>query len=217
MKIAKLFLANDGNIVITKVKGEINMKFRMLISKPVIITVIFGLIYVGFLHTKIIHHGKMTAPQNADYIIVLGARVKGTVPSLALQERIDSAAEYLKENKNTIAIASGGKGRGEEISEAESIKKELVAHGIDESRIILEDQSTDTYENIGFSKKLIPEGAKSGLLVTNDFHIFRAKMIAANEGLELSGLPAKTPIQAVVKSYIREYLALTKYYLKTFL
>jgi len=215
MKIAKLFLAKDGNIVITNEKGEINMKFRMLLSRPVIFTVICGLIYVGYLHIKIVHHGNMEAPKKADYIIVLGARVKGTVPSLALQERIDSAAEYLLENKSTIAIASGGKGRGEEISEAESIKKELVAYGIDESRIILEDQSTDTYENIGFSKKLIPEDAKSGLLVTNDFHIFRAKMIAANEGLDLAGLPAKTPIQAVIKSYIREYLALTKYYLKT--
>lgn len=191
------------------------MVFKFLLSKPVIITVLCGLIYIGFLHYKIIQHGNIAAPEKADYIIVLGARVKGTVPSLALQERIDSAAQYLIKNKNTIAIASGGKGPGEDISEAESIKNELLAHGIDESRILIEDRSTDTYENIGFSKKLIPQDAEKGLLVTNDFHIFRAKMIAANEGLYLKGLPAKTPIQAVVKSYIREYLALTKYYLKT--
>lgn len=191
------------------------MKLKILYSKPVIILIIFGLIYVGVLHYKIIHHGNLAAPEKADYLIVLGARVKGTVPSLALQARIDSAAEYLKENEETIAIASGGKGRGEDISEAESIKNELIALGIDRSRILIEDQSTDTYENIGFSKKLIPQGATSGLLVTNDFHIFRAKMIAANEGLDLNGLPAKTPVQAVIKSYVREYLALTKYYLKT--
>jgi uncharacterized SAM-binding protein YcdF (DUF218 family) len=191
------------------------MKLKILYSKPVIILIIFGLIYVGVLHYKIMHHGNLAAPEKADYLIVLGARVKGTVPSLALQARIDRAAEYLKENEETIAIASGGKGRGEDISEAESIKNELIALGIDRSRILIEDQSTDTYENIGFSKKLIPQGATSGLLVTNDFHIFRAKMIAANEGLDLNGLPAKTPVQAVFKSYIREYLALTKYYLKT--
>lgn len=191
------------------------MKLKFLFSKPAIIIIIFGLIYIGILHYKIIHHGNLAPPEKADYLIVLGARVKGTVPSLALQARIDSAAEYLKENEDTIAIASGGKGPGEDISEAESIKNELMALGIDRSRILIEDQSTDTYENIGFSKKLIPHGAKVGLLVTNDFHIFRAKMIAANEGLDLNGLPAKTPVQAVVKSYIREYLALTKYYLKT--
>lgn len=193
------------------------MKIKFLFGKPMIIALVFGLVYVGFLHYKIVHHAGIEAPKNADYMIVLGARVKGTVPSLALQFRIDHAAEYLKENVNTIAIASGGKGPGEDISEAESIKRELVAHGIAESRIILEDQSTDTYENIGYSKKLLPDEATIGLVVTNDFHIFRAKMIANNEGLQLSGLPAKTPIQAVVKSYVREYLALTKYFLKTFL
>ena len=191
------------------------MKFNYLITKSMITIVVCGLIYVGFLHYNILQHGNASPPENADYIIVLGARVKGTVPSLALQFRIDRAAEYLKKNKNTIVIASGGQGPGEDISEAESIKRELVTHGIDESRILLEDQSTDTYENIGFSKKFIPRGARQGLIVTNDFHIYRAKMIAKNEGLEISGLPSKTPIQAVVKSYIREYLALTKYFLKS--
>lgn len=177
--------------------------------------IIIGSFYVAILHYKIIHHGNMKSPANADYMIILGARVKGQVPSLALKFRIERAAEYLHENPNTLAIASGGQGKGEEISEAFSIKKELVALGIDESRIILEDKSTDTYENIGFSKKLIPDSAKSGIIVTNDFHIFRAKMIARDENLKISGLPAKTPIQAVIKSYGREYLALSKYFLKT--
>jgi uncharacterized SAM-binding protein YcdF (DUF218 family) len=189
------------------------MFYKFILSKPFIITVVCGLLYVGFLHYKIIHHAKLEAPKNADYIIVLGARVKGTVPSLALQFRIDHAAEYLKKNPDTIVIASGGKGPGEDISEAESIKNELIDHGINESRILLEDKSTTTYENIGFSKKLIPKNAEIGLVVTNDFHIFRAKMIANNEGLELSGLPAKTPIQALFKSYVREYLALTKFFI----
>lgn len=189
------------------------MIYKFLLSKPLIITVVCGVLYVGFLHYKIIHHANLEAPKNANYIIVLGARVKGTVPSLALQFRIDHAAEYLKENPDTIAIASGGKGPGEDISEAESIKNELIDHGINESRILLEDTSTTTYENIRFSKKLIPKNAELGLVVTNDFHIFRSKMIANNEGLELRGLPAKTPIQALFKSYVREYLALTKYFI----
>lgn len=193
------------------------MKLKFLTSKPVLLIIISGLIYVGFLHYQIIRHGQMPASERADYLIVLGARVKGTVPSLSLQARIDTAAHYLKENKKTLVIASGGKGPGEDISEAVAIKTALIEQGIDEFRIKLEDQSTDTYENIKFSKKLLPDNAKSGLLVTNDFHIFRSKMIAEDEGLQVNGLPAKTPVQAVVKSYIREYLALTKYYLKTFL
>jgi uncharacterized SAM-binding protein YcdF (DUF218 family) len=186
---------------------------KAVFKKIVVTGLLISMLYVGYLHYKIIQHANMDVPKNAEYMIILGARVKGTVPSLALQYRIDHAANYLKENPNTLAIASGGKGPGEDISEAECIKRELMQHGIEESRILIEDKSTDTYENIGFSKKFIPDKAEIGLVVTNDFHIFRAKMIADNEELKINGLAAKTPIQAVLKSYAREYLALTKYFL----
>lgn len=172
------------------------------------------LLYFGFLQYKISQYSSTKAPSNADYMIILGARVKGTVPSLALEERINAAARYLKKNKNTIVIASGGKGPGEDISEAESIKTELVKRGINESRILLEDRSTDTYENIEFSMEFIPKDAKIGLVVTNNFHLYRSLMVAKDEELAVSGIPAKTPLIAIPKSYSREYLAITKYYLK---
>ncbi|MEH7374632.1 YdcF family protein [Neobacillus drentensis] len=175
-----------------------------------------GLIYIWILQIKINQYSNMETPKNADYLIVHGARVKGTVPSLAFASRINAAADYLKKNQDTLVIASGGKGSGEEISEAESIKRELKKQGISENRIILEDQSTDTYENINFSKKLIPEGAKLGLVVTNNFHLYRAVSIARDYGLQVQGLPAETPWIAVVKSYSREYLAITKFYLKRY-
>jgi len=181
------------------------------------VLVMLGLIYVGFLQFKISQYSRVEAPKNADYVIVLGARVKGTVPSLAFASRINAAAKYLKENKDTIVIASGGKGSGEDISEAECIKRELVKQGISETRVILENHSTDTYENINFSKKLIPPNANVGLVVTNNFHLYRAISIARDQGLDVQGLPAKTPRKAVIKSYTREYLAITKYYLKRYI
>jgi uncharacterized SAM-binding protein YcdF (DUF218 family) len=178
---------------------------------------VLGLIYIGLLQFKISQYGNMEVPNHADYIIVLGARVKGTVPSLAFASRINAAAEYLKKNEETIVIASGGKGHGEDISEAKSIRRELVKQGINKTRIILEDQSTDTYENINFSKKFIPEGARLGLVVTNNFHLYRAVSIARDNGLDVQGLPAKTPWIAVPKSYSGEYLAITKFYLKRYI
>jgi uncharacterized SAM-binding protein YcdF (DUF218 family) len=174
-----------------------------------------ALSYFGFLQYKIHQYSRNTAPQNADYLIVLGARVKGTVPSLVLKERIKTAAQYLKKNEKTIAIASGGQGPGEDISEAECIKKELLKLGINESRIRVENRSTDTYENIQFSKQYIPVDGKSGVIVTNDFHLYRALMITKDHRLFASGIPAKTPLIAIPKSYSREYLAITKYYLKS--
>jgi uncharacterized SAM-binding protein YcdF (DUF218 family) len=187
------------------------LRKRLLVGAGVLFVLL--LIYFAFLHMKISEHRNIEVSNNAEFVIILGARVKGTVPSLALQYRIDATAEYMKINPNTIAIASGGKGSGEDISEAEAIRRGLLDHGIGETRILLEDKSTSTVENIRFSQKLIPKNLKTGLLVTNDFHIYRAKLIAKDEGLLLEGLPAKTPTVAIPKSYFREYLAITKYYL----
>ncbi|WP_286177017.1 YdcF family protein [Bacillus sp. AFS017274] len=169
--------------------------------------------YFGFLHMKIQESIHQQIPENADYLIILGARVKGSIPSLSLQYRIDKAAEYLTANKHTVAIVSGGKGPGEDISEAKAMQQGLIAQGIEEARIMMEDKSTTTHENIVFSKELIPDTAASGLIVSNDFHIYRAVEIARKEGLNMKGMPAKTPKVSLLKSYTREYLAITKYYL----
>lgn len=119
-----------------------------------------------------------------DYIIVLGAQVKGTRPSLALRWRIDRAYEYLTENPDTLAVVSGGQGQGEDISEAECMKRELVSRGIPEDRILIEDKSTSTKENIKYSLKIIGQSdAKIGI-VTNNFHVWRAVKIARRAGAD---------------------------------
>lgn len=182
-------------------------------KKWLLIVIGIVLIYCGTLQWKIMQYSQMKAPNHADYLIILGANVKGTVPSSVLQSRIDTAAIYLRENPKTIVIASGGKGSGEDISEAEAIKKGLLKKGINPSRILLESQSTSTYENMKFSKKLLPPDAKTGVIVTNRFHLYRALMLARDQHLQVYGLAASTPFLAIPRSYIREYLAITKYYL----
>ncbi|WP_246277220.1 YdcF family protein [Neobacillus endophyticus] len=182
-----------------------------------IIIAMIGLIYISLLQFKISQYSNVTPPKHADYLIILGAKVNGTAPSLVLSSRIHYAAKYLKEYPHTVAIASGGKGPGENISEAEAIKTQLVHQGIDESRIIIENRSTDTYENIRYSKKLIPPKSRIGIIVTNNFHLYRAVSIAKDQGLHVYGLPADTPASAILKSYSREYLSITKYYLIKYL
>ncbi|MDP4084987.1 MAG: YdcF family protein [Bacillota bacterium] len=177
---------------------------------------IIGCFYIGILQYKISQCHLQPVPKKADYLIILGASVKGTEPSLVLKYRIKTAEIYLKKNKNTIAIASGGKGINERISEAESIRRELIKKGIPDQRIFLENRSTSTDENIKFSKRLIPYSEEKGIVVTNDFHMYRALMIAKDHGLNLYGLPAKTPLVAIPKSYIHEYLALTKYFVEKY-
>lgn len=99
--------------------------------------------------------GRKAPAENGEYVIVLGAQVRGEMPTLVLSARIRAAAEYLKEHPNAIAVASGGKGSGESISEAEAIRRGLVRLGISEDRILLEDCSTSTTENLRFSAEVI--------------------------------------------------------------
>ncbi|MTH53024.1 YdcF family protein [Bacillus mangrovi] len=188
-------------------------KNRILIFAALILMA-GGLIYLIYLHSKILSYAQAKPAAAADYLIVLGAKVNGDVPSLALQYRVDAAAEYLKRNKETIVIVSGGKGPGEAISEAEAMKRSLIVQGISSGRIIKEDQSASTYENIVFSKRLLPVKANSGIIVSSDFHLYRSIMMAESQNLSVTGLAAKTPEVILVKSYIREYLAVTKFYIE---
>lgn len=116
---------------------------------------------------------------SADYLIILGAKVNPDGPSLLLQSRIDIAYEYLIANPQTIAIASGGQGADEPMSEAKCIANELIRRGIDADRILLEEQSTDTSENIRYCRELMEDSAQTTvLIVSNNFHCFRATAIA---------------------------------------
>ena len=123
-------------------------------------------------------------PEGLDYLIVLGAKVEADgSPSKALQRRINAAAEYLADNPQTIAIASGGQGADEPTSEAECIRSGLTARGIDASRILPEDRSTTTAENMAFSMAMMEEGASVGI-VTNNYHVYRAVLLAKRAGME---------------------------------
>ena len=179
--------------------------------------------------------GRKAPAEGAEYVIVLGAQVRGEVPTLVLSARIKAAAEYLKEHPNAVAVASGGKGSGETISEAEAIRRGLVRLGIEEERILLEDRSTSTAENLKFSAEVIQsyEKGKTGLaeetplcgtnaslirfvsknvvLVTNDFHVFRAVKLAKNLGYtEVTGLGATEFFAVTIQYYVREFFAITK-------
>ena len=167
--------------------------------------------------------------KKVDYVIILGARVKGENPTKSLMERIKAATEYLKKNPETKVIATGGQGKNEGIAEGLAIKRELLKNGISEDRIVLEDKSKNTVENFKFSLEKIKniENSKNilnnnqkikVLIVTNDYHIFRSKNIARkvgfdNENYEIYGLPAKTPLISIPKSYFREFLSNVNYFI----
>lgn len=149
-----------------------------------------------------------------DYVIVLGAGLSGDVPSLALEKRLDKAAEYLNKNSRATAIVSGGRGRGESITEALAMQNYLINHGINEGRIILEESATSTYENFMYSAEAMD--SDNAVFITNDFHVIRSLQMAKLNGINASHMGASTPITLLPVSCAREFaaqIATIRYYI----
>lgn len=126
-----------------------------------------------------------------------------------LARRCDAALETLSEYPNAVCVVSGGKGNGENISEAEAMRRYLIERGISESRIIAEDKSTSTRENIRLSAELLKErGIDSAVIVTNEFHQYRAGIYARSSGLTVGHHSAGTPLYNLANYWVREWAAL---------
>ncbi len=145
-------------------------------------------------------------PTDPAAIIVLGCRVHGENPSPMLMQRISAACRYLEEYPEAVVVASGGKGEDELISEAECIKRQLEKRGISSERIIIEDNSTNTRENMAFSKALLEEKDILGeiAIVSNEYHLLRAKTIAKKQGLDVKCCAARTVPIYLPPYWVRE-------------
>jgi uncharacterized SAM-binding protein YcdF (DUF218 family) len=179
-----------------------------------VFVITIALVMVGgafaIVEAALLSQARQKAEQGMDYLIVLGAQVRGTTISKSLQKRLDTAITYLKNNPSTVAIVSGGKGSKEAITEAEAMYLYLRTKGISSTRILQEDKSTNTKENICFSKAFLKDNA-SVAIVTNGFHIFRATNIAKKQGItQVQGLAAPTDLLLSINYYVREAVGVVK-------
>ncbi len=175
------------------------------------VVVLAGVVCFIFAECCIISKFDDKGQDNLDYIIVLGAQVKDSGPSIVLKHRLNAAIDYLEKNPDTICIVSGGQGYNEPYPEAQGMAEYMKNKGIDESRIIEEDESLTTSENIKNSMEYISDGATVGI-VTNNFHVFRALLIAKREGLKnVCGIAAKTTPIYLPNNMFREFFAIIKF------
>lgn len=154
--------------------------------------------------------------KDRDFLIILGCGLKkdGT-PSRILQSRIERAMEFAREQKektgkDLIFITSGGKGSDERCSESASMKRYLVEHGIPEDRIIEEDRSTTTYENMLYSSEKIRETGIEGKIAyaTSNYHVFRSGIFARRMKMRAVGVGAKTKWYFWPNAAVREFASL---------
>ena len=168
----------------------------------------------GFLMVRASIEGAHT---NADAIIVLGAAVHGDKVTWVLENRLNTAIEYLNERPAAICIVSGGQGAGETVTEASAMKKYMVEYGIDESRIYLEEKATNTNENFEYAKVIIDDvlgpDAKIAFVTTN-FHVYRAGRVAAAQGVDAVGIPADDVWYLRLNNFLRECVGICVYALR---
>ena len=144
--------------------------------------------------------------KGCEYVIILGAAVNGNTPSEALQKRIDAAYSYLLENKSSIAVGTGGKGEGENISEGRCIAESLEKMGVDKSRIIYEETSGTTVENFDNALEMIGDSNRIAV-VSSGFHVFRAKLLlSCRTEAEISVIPASGADFMTPHYMLREYV-----------
>lgn len=189
-----------------------NIKIPKQIKLILILILTIAIIYTVIVMFLIFRGTREQPSQTPDTVLILGAQVKGDTkekayPSIVLRERLDAATDYIKEHPEVTVIVCGGQGADEPDSEANVMKKYLVKQGISEEKIITEDTSTRTKENIQNAQK--KQSLNDTVIVTSDFHVFRSKLLAKRLGIKtISGLPSKTKNSAVFKSYTREIIAL---------
>ena len=168
----------------------------------------------AFCHVLIFQNFNDRGEADLDYIIVLGAQVREEGPSTVLRYRLDTAYDYLLENERTTCIVSGGQGSNEHMAEAHVMADYLIARGIPAGRIIVENASLNTAQNIEFSAQHFDRASDAIGIVTNNFHEYRALAIARKAGVTHAvGIAAPSDLAYLPNNLARESLGIAKGFL----
>ena len=199
-----------------ELKFQINIwgKIPKIIRNIVTILFTIGLVLFISVEGLIIYNGHHVDKEKPDYLMVLGAGLRGTKISTSLLYRLETALDFHELYPDVKIIVSGGQGEGEKISEASAMRNFLVDNGVDSSQIIMEDKSTDTYENFLYTKKILDEESEvkdpTVTVISNNFHMFRAKFLAKEVGINTLGYPAPSHKVSAIVFYVREFFGVIK-------
>jgi uncharacterized SAM-binding protein YcdF (DUF218 family) len=196
-----------------KTKGFRETKLGKAITVFVFAFLILGFAFAGFL-TFNMTRACFARPEKPNMVVVLGCQLWGEEPSPMLKKRLDKAYDLLIKYPDVPVVVTGGQGDDEVISEGEGMKRYLMRRGISEDRIIVEDKSTSTYENIKNAFEITDSMGLSRdiTIATSEFHVYRASLMAKKEGAgEVTSAPAFTDINLLPTYWVREWLGISHF------
>lgn len=183
-------------------KGLRRVLIALLIAFAAVVAVTWGCILTAF---------PASGEAGLDYIVVLGAQIRDTEPGTILKYRLDTAYDYLEKNPATVCIVSGGQGTNEPDTEAAVMCAYLTGRGIPADRILCEDTSKNTSQNLENSGKMIDISKDKVGIVTNNFHVFRAVHIAKKKGYRhVCGIAAPSTAFYLPNNMLRESCGIIK-------
>ena len=203
--------------ILLKIFFLLNKKVRFIHIMNILLNIVFVCFIILFIFVEynIIAKSNLKEVNRSDFIIVLGAQLYGEEPSFDLVKRLDASLIVLNGSPDAKIILSGGQGPGENITEAEAMKRYLVSRGVNGDNIFEEDRATNTYENIMFSKEIMDGfyvNNPSVTVVTNDSHMYRALYICNKLGVKAYGYTCPVYPTHEKIMYLREFFAVVKTY-----
>ncbi len=211
--------------IVLLVYGYVELKFNIDIWGHIpkifrrIITTLFtiGLVIFIGIESIIIYNGHHYDTEKPDYLVVLGAGLRGNSISASLLYRLETALDFHEMYPDVKIVVSGGQGEGENMAEALAMRNFLVDNGVSPSLNIMEDKSTDTYENFLYTKNVLEEETEKEdfiiTIISNNFHMYRAKFLAKEVGFNTYGYPAPSHKVSALVFYVREFFGVIKAYI----
>ena len=197
-----------------KTKGFRRTGFGKTVTIAVTAFYILGFGFAGFLTFNMVK-ACINRPVKPNMVVVLGCQLWGEEPSPMLKKRLDKAYELLIQYPDIPVVVTGGQGDDEIISEGEGMKRYLVRRGISEDRIIVEDKSTSTYENIRNAFEITDAMGLSRdiTIATSEYHVYRASLMAKAQGAgEVTSIPSHTDLNLLPVYWVREWLGISHFH-----
>ncbi|MGN7471060.1 YdcF family protein [Brevibacillus sp. SAFN-007a] len=193
-----------------KRRPQIRNMFSRKGRRALLVVMLLGGIWFSYQWQRIAQMAEQAAPRHADVGMVLGAAVWGEGPSPGLRERLEQAVRLYQDGYVSTLLVTGGLGEGKTKTEAEVSRDYLVAHGIPAERILLENQSTSTYENLLYSQQVFDDyRMQHVLIISHDYHLARAMTMAESLGWNASAVGVHSDVLFGPYHRGREVLALT--------
>lgn len=195
-------------------------EFQRWVKIPDFMMTYYVLLFVNYLVVTV----RLTFMEDEgpkDYVLILGANLQpdGSLTNV-LKRRLNQALSYLSRQqflhkKEPKIIVSGASTQPYmKKSEASRMRDYLMAHGVEEERILLDEEAENTHGNFYYCRLLLEEenfwSEKTKIVfITSNYHLYRSQLYANMEGLyQMSGIGARASLREWLRNGVREYVAI---------